>query len=119
MAKLYTCEICKKTDTATEDDEVWYNLKGKHFSVLPTLCWSCAMEKCCYCFMDGTWYQKYEMCICDNCYSQKIKKKCIKLGCNSSSSANGGGCKDCGEYFCEKHMSDDRCGHCLKLNSKY
>lgn len=105
MAELYTCEICKRTDLATEDDELWYNIKNKHFNTLLTLCWDCALKQCCYCSEDGIWYQKYEMCLCDSCYNQKIKKKCIALGCESSSTANDGakhhfaprgGCKGCG-----------------------
>ena len=91
MAELYTCEICERIDLATEEDELWYNIKNKHFNTLLTLCWNCTLKQCCYCSEDGTWYQKYEMCLCDSCYNQKIKKKCITLGCESSSTNDGGG----------------------------
>ena len=112
MAELYTCEICKRTDLATEEDEIWYNIKNKHFNTLLTLCWNCALKRCCYCSEDGTWYQKYEMCLCDSCYNQKIKKKCMALGCKLFSTANYV-CKGCGEHFCEKHFKNDGCcSHC-------
>lgn len=112
---IYMCECCHKSHPYEPGDEIWYNIKEKHFSSLPTLCWDCAETKCYTCFGNGTWYQKYESCLCDACYENEIKRTCLHPGCGYIGNEVLNKCSSCKTYYCDAHVyGNNVCDTCFR-----
>lgn len=111
---MKTCGICnhKKPYIGGNDDEVWYQDNENNNSLM-NICWDCALKTCIFCKKEGTWYQKHEMGICDDCYVKETTTPCV---CSWSGDCVNENhvmkCLDCNEYRCSYHLNNGKCEEC-------